>query len=36
VLGTPIVHGGRNLRVVKIGGSPLPGDLRRCAFLVRS
>ena len=31
-LGTTVEHGERQLRVYKLGPSPLPGDRRRCAY----
>ena len=31
-VGSSLEHGGRQLVVVKIGASPLPGDARPCAY----
>lgn len=31
--GTVVAEEGRRFRVMKVAGSPLPGDTRQCAFL---
>jgi hypothetical protein len=34
-LGTEVEQDGESLRVTKVAPSPLPGDKRECAYLVR-
>jgi hypothetical protein len=34
-VGAEVEHDGRRLRVTKVAPSPLPGDKRACAYLVR-
>jgi hypothetical protein len=36
LLGAEVEQDGQRLRVAKIAPSPLPGDKRACAYLVRS
>lgn len=33
-VGSEVEYDGKNLRVTKVGPSPLPGDDRLCAYLV--
>jgi hypothetical protein len=35
-LGSSVEQDGETLRVAKLAPSPLPGDRRRCAYLVRA
>jgi hypothetical protein len=35
-LGTSVEQDGETLRVTKLAPSPLPGDRRQCAYLVRA
>ena len=35
-VGTEVVERGETMRVTKVAPSPLPGDLRQCAYLVAS
>jgi hypothetical protein len=35
-VGTDVEQDGERLRVTKVAASPLPGDKRECAYLVRA